>query len=248
MSENNQHNLSDKLSHDSSLIVRLRNYLLTGVLITGPILVTFYLAWTFVTFVDDAVTALIPAKYNPETYLRFSLPGFGLLIVVLVLIFVGMFAANFMGRFFVNLSDRILNRMPFLRGIYSATKQIMETVFAKQSKAFRDVVLVEYPRRGMWVIGFVTGKTKGEVQNSIKHELLNIFIPTTPNPTSGFLIFIPVEDVYPVQMTVEEGLKLVISGGIVAPPDQRSEDEKEGAFIESQEILYHHLLQANKKK
>lgn len=222
---------------EPSFIVRMRNYFLTGVLITGPILITFYLAWAFVTFIDDAVSSIIPAQYNPETYLRFSLPGFGLLIVAIVLILVGMFAANFMGRFFVNLSDRLLNRMPILRGIYSATKQIMETVFSKQSKAFRDVVLVEYPRRGMWVIGFVTGKTKGEVQNSIKHELLNVFIPTTPNPTSGFLIFIPVEDAYPVHMTVEEGIKLVISGGIVAPPDKRPESAKEEPHIASKELL-----------
>lgn len=223
---------------ERGVFARLRTYFFAGLLVTGPALITLYLAWAIVTSIDKWVMHYLPARYNPFDYFNINIPGAGVVIVVTGLILIGMFAANFMGRFFVNLFDKILNRMPFLKGIYSATKQIMETVFANKSKAFREVVLVEYPRRGMWVIGFVTAKTSGEIQNASDMELLNVFVPTTPNPTSGFLIFIPQDDVYTVDMTVEEGLKLVISGGIITPPDKRAKKDRAGTKpIRSREIL-----------
>ena len=204
---------------------RLRAYFIAGILITAPISITIYLAWLFITYVDGKVTPLIPAKYNPETYLPYGLPGLGVVVVVVGLILIGAFTAGFMGRFFQRLWDRLMDNVPVLRGIYKALKQILETVLAQQSNAFREAVLVEYPRRGMWVIAFITGKTEGEVQAMTEEEVINLFVPTTPNPTSGFLIFVPKEDIVRLSMSVEEALKMVISGGIVTPPDHRSDED-----------------------
>ncbi len=199
---------------------RIRAYFLAGVLITAPISITLYLAWIFVNFVDRQVTSLIPEAYNPNTYLPFSLPGLGLLIVFLAFTIIGALTAGFFGRFFMRISESVLARMPVIRSIYGAVKQIFETVLAQQSRAFREAVLVEYPRRGVWAIAFITGLTKGEVQKITEEECINIFIPTTPNPTSGFLLFVPRKELVPLSMTVEEALKMVISGGILTPPDR----------------------------
>ena len=205
---------------------RTRAYFFAGILVTAPIFLTFYLAWLFIGFVDSKVTPLIPVKYNPETYLPFALPGLGLVILVLALMLVGALMAGFMGRLWTRLSERMLSRMPVIRSIYSALKQIFETVLADHSAAFREAVLVEYPRRGIWAIAFITGRTEGEVQNVTEEECTNIFLPTTPNPTSGFLLFVPKKDLIPLSMTVEEAIKMVISGGIITPPDRRPAEEQ----------------------
>lgn len=218
------------------LMVRLRAYFMAGVLITAPISITIYLAWLFITYVDSKVTPLIPAHYNPETYLPYGIPGLGVIIVVVGLTLIGAFTAGFMGRFFQRLWDRTMDNVPVLRGIYKALKQILETVLAQQSNAFREAVLVEYPRRGMWVIAFITGKTEGEVQNITAQEMINLFVPTTPNPTSGFLIFVPKEEIVKLSMGVEEALKMVISGGIVTPADRRSDAEKAQVKVHSTEL------------
>ncbi|MAH84965.1 MAG: hypothetical protein CBB68_11835 [Rhodospirillaceae bacterium TMED8] len=209
---------------------RMRAYLLAGILITAPISITFYLAWIFIGFVDSKITPLIPAQYNPETYLPFALPGLGLLILILALILTGALTAGFFGRLWLRISERILARMPVIRSVYGAVKQILETILAKQSNAFREAVLVEYPRRGLWAVAFITGRTEGEVQNITEEECTNIFLPTTPNPTSGFLLFVPKKDLISLSMSVEEAIKMVISGGIVTPPDRRSNLEKNKSF------------------
>ncbi len=203
-----------------SLPQRLRAYLLAGILVTAPIFITFYLAWLFITFVDSKITPLIPAKYNPETYLPFAVPGLGLIVLVIALMLVGSLTAGFFGRLWIRFSERILAQMPIIRNVYSAVKQILETVLAQQSNAFREAVLIEYPRKGIWSIGFITGRTKGEVQQKTPEECINIFIPTTPNPTSGFLLFVPKSDIIPLSMSVEEAIKMVISGGIVTPTEK----------------------------
>ncbi len=208
-----------------SLMARLRAYFLAGILVTAPIGITVYLAWIFIDFVDRQVTPLIPAHYNPETYLPFGIPGLGLIIVIVVLTLTGAFTAGLVGRLFQRTSERVLARVPVVRGVYSATKQIFETVLARQSTAFREAVLVEYPRRGIWAVAFITGRTKGEVQNLTEEEVINIFLPTTPNPTSGFLLFVPKKELVPLSMSVEEAIKMVISGGIVTPPDHRPQEE-----------------------
>jgi uncharacterized membrane protein len=205
---------------------RLRAYFLAGILITAPISITFYLAWLFIAFVDRQVTPLIPEAYNPNTYLPFALPGLGLVVVIFFLTLVGALTAGFLGRFIVRTGERILARMPVIRSIYAAVKQIFETVLAQQSHAFREAVLVEYPRRGIWAIAFITGRTEGEVQSLTEEEVINIFLPTTPNPTSGFLLFVPNKELVRLSMTVEEAIKMVISGGIVTPPDRRPAEEQ----------------------
>ena len=209
------------------IVTRLRNYLIAGVLVTAPIGLTVYFSWAFIAWIDDRVMPLIPLRYHPETYLPFSVPGIGLIVVLAGLILIGALTASILGRTFVHISERILNRMPIIRGIYATIKQVFETVLSHQSDAFRQVVMIEYPRRGLWALAFLTGPTVGEVQNLTRERVLNIFLPTTPNPTSGFLLFVPQEDVVVLDMTVEEGIKMVMSGGIVTPPDRRPREEQE---------------------
>jgi uncharacterized membrane protein len=199
------------------LATKLRNYFLAGVIVVAPISITFFIVWQVVQVVDNNVGKLLPARYNPETYLPFSVPGIGVLLMVVLITLIGMFAAGFVGRTLMRTSERLLNRMPVIRSIYGTLKQIFETVFSHSSQSFREVVLIEYPRRGIWAIGFLTGTTRGEIQERVEPKLLNIFLPTTPNPTSGFLLFVPKEDVLRLDMSVEDGIKMVISSGIVAP-------------------------------
>jgi uncharacterized membrane protein len=194
---------------------RMRNYLLTGILVTAPITITVWLSWQILQFFDRTVRRMMP----PDLYPDISIPGLGLLVVFLGLILVGALTAGLVGRFFVRTSERILNNMPIVRSVYGAIKQILETVLQNKATAFRQVVLIEYPRPGIWALGFVSGPTKGEVRRRLDRELVNVFLPTTPNPTSGFLLFVPKADVQVMNMTIEEGIKLVVSGGIVTPED-----------------------------
>ncbi|MEQ8387953.1 MAG: DUF502 domain-containing protein [Alphaproteobacteria bacterium] len=200
------------------LLQKLRAYFLTGVLVTAPLGLTIYLAWIFIDFVDNQITPLFPDKYNPENYLPFAIPGIGLLVAIIGLTIIGAVTAGFFGRALIRASERILARMPVIRNIYSVFKQLFETVLADQSKAFREVVLLEYPRRDIWAVGFLTSGTKGEVGEKTDKDMVNVFLPTTPNPTSGYLLFVPREDVITLEMTVEEGIKLVVSAGIITPP------------------------------
>jgi len=216
-------------------IARLRNYFFAGLLVTAPIGLTLYIVWLVVNFVDNRVTPLIPVKYSPETYLPINIPGLGLLVVFVAITLIGALTAGFMGRFIINFGERLLARMPVVRSIYGALKQIFEAVLTHSSTAFRKVVLIEYPRRGIWVIGFITGATKGEIQNMTEDRLINVFLPTTPNPTSGFLLFVPANEVYELSMTVEEGIKMVVSGGIVTPPDPRPKAAQEKIILASSE-------------
>jgi uncharacterized membrane protein len=200
-----------------SLGARLRTYFFAGILITAPVSLTIYLAWLFITFVDERVFSVIPQQYNPETYLPFSIPGIGLLLALVGLTLIGALTAGILGRAVNQLFEGILNRLPVIRSLYGAIKQIMETVLANKSAAFRECVLIEYPRKGIWTLGFITGATKGEVQERAEEQLINVFVPTTPNPTSGFLLFVPERDIVRLKMRTEDGLKLVVSGGIVTP-------------------------------
>ena len=212
---------------------RLRNYFLTGIVVTAPIGITAWVAWLIVDIADRGITPLIPDNYKPEAYLPFGVPGLGLLILLVLLTLVGFLSVNYLGRTVVRYGERILGRMPVIRSIYGALKQIFETVLAQSSTSFREVVLVEYPRRGIWAIGLVTSVTKGQVQNMTEDDVVNIFLPTTPNPTSGFLLFVPRKDLMTLDMTVEEGLKMVISGGLVTPEDRRPKEIRAAPQIPS---------------
>jgi uncharacterized membrane protein len=203
------------------LIERLRAYLIAGLLVTGPICLTLWLLWVFVSWTDGLVGQLVPRGYDPATYLPFRIPGLGLVVVAAGLILIGWGTAGVLGRFFVRVYERVLDRLPVIRGLYGATKQIFQTVLSQQSNTFREVALVQWPRKGMWTIGFITGKTEGEIRELVGEDVVNIYVPTTPNPTSGYLMFIPRRDIVILDMTIEEAIKFVISGGIVAPPDRR---------------------------
>lgn len=194
---------------------KLRGYFFTGLAVTAPIAVTIYLVWIMVDFVDRQVLPLLPDHYNPKTY---GIPGAGLIIAAVALTLIGFLSANLLGRTIVELGESILSRMPVVRSIYSAAKQIFETLFSKKSSAFRECVLIEYPRKGIWTIGFLTGTTEGEVPRIAGEDLVNVFVPTTPNPTSGFLLFLPRSETRLLAMSVEEGIKMVMSAGIITPP------------------------------
>ena len=204
--------------HGFGLLARLRNYFFAGVLVTAPLSITIWITWNIVAFVDSRVTPLMPPAWNPESYLPFSVPGIGVLAVFIVLTLVGMFATGLIGRLLTAAYERLLNGLPVIRSVYAATKQIFETVLAQRSNAFRQVVLVQYPRPDSWALAFVTSETLGDVARKAPEESINVFLPTTPNPTSGFLLFVPKAQAKVLSMTVEEGAKMIISGGIITPP------------------------------
>ncbi len=217
----NKHKSEDthKIGHRPGAATRLRNYFLTGLVITGPIGITLWLTWTFIKWVDGWVKPFVPKVYNPETYLPFSVPGFGLIVAIFVLTIVGFLAANFLGRSLISFGEGVVGRMPLVRNIYSGLKQIFETVLDERGNSFSKAALVEYPRKGLWAIVFISTETKGEVAKRLKDraQTVSVFLPTTPNPTSGFLLFVPKEDVIELSMGVEDAAKLVISAGLVSP-------------------------------
>ncbi|WP_321345843.1 DUF502 domain-containing protein [Breoghania sp.] len=202
---------------------RLRTYFLTGLVIAGPIGITLYLTWSLIQWVDGWVKPLLPVHYNPDTYLPFPVPGVGLIVSIMVLIVLGFLAANIAGRSLLSFGEQILGKMPLVRNLYSGLKQIFETVLSDSGSSFKKAGIIEYPRRGLWAIVFLATDTRGEVAAKLDehkdgHDLISVFLPTTPNPTSGFLLFVPRADVVLLDMTVEDAAKLVISAGLVTPP------------------------------
>ncbi len=200
-----------------SLAARLRNYLFAGILVTAPISITLYFTWSVVDWVDQGVARVLPARYNPSTYLPFSLPGVGLVMLVIALMVVGFLTANLLGRSLIQWGERILTRMPVVRSIYSSLKQVFETVFRDQSGAFREVVLIEFPRSGTWTLALVAGRAEGELHAKLPEDMITVYVPTSPNPTSGYLLFVPRADTIHVDMTVEDCLKFALSGGLAVP-------------------------------
>ncbi len=197
----------------------LRNSFLTGIVIATPVGVTVLLIISFVGFVDRVVKPLIPVSFNPETYLPgdFTIPGLGVLIAVLLLTLLGALAANFFGRTLISYGESIFEGVPLVRNIYSALKQIVETVFSGKANSFKEVVLIEYPMKGLYVVAFVTADGNQPHKEKISEDVIALFVPTTPNPTSGFLIYTPRVNTIPVAMDVEEAAKLIISFGMVTP-------------------------------
>jgi uncharacterized membrane protein len=196
------------------MFTKLKRYLGAGILITAPIGITLYLAWVVIDGVDSAVKGIIPEKYAPE----YSIPGLGFLLVIILLIVIGYITAGYVGKAFNKTSAVIMRKMPVLNSIYNTLQQIFATVFSKKGNSFKEVVLVEYPLKGTWAMAFITSDTSGEIKENFgNEEYVNIFLPTTPNPTSGFLLFLPRSKVKPMEMSVEEGIKLIISAGIMTP-------------------------------
>jgi len=198
---------------------RITNYFLTGLVIAGPIGITLYIAGWIISIVDDFVKPMIPQQYNPDTYLSVHVPGFGLLVAVLAIILLGFLTANLVGRSLLQLGEKFLSRLPMISTLYGGLKQIFETVVTQSSQSFKQVGLIEYPRKGIWAIVLISTEAKGEVASKVVSDdpILSCFLPTTPNPTSGFLLFVPKSQVTILDMTTEDAAKLIISAGLVAP-------------------------------
>ena len=209
----------------AKIFVNLRNNFFKWILVSAPIFITLYVAWILIKYFDNKVTPIlgpiIPSSFNPSSYLPFEIPGIGLITVFIFFAAIGFLTTGFLGRIFSSFAERTLSRMPILRNIYNGLKQLFETLLAKKKDSFREVILLEYPRKGIWAMGFLTGHTEGEVQRRTKNSMINIFLPTTPNPTSGFLLFVPFKDVLRLNMTVEEGIKMIISAGMITPSENQ---------------------------
>lgn len=197
----------------------LKTYFFTGILVTAPVAITLYVAWHLITYIDTKVTGFIPAQYNPNELLPYGIPGLGILLLLAFFTGVGMLTANFFGQAIIKAGYRLINRMPVISGLYNAIKKILETLIGNdKNKAFRQPVLVEYPRRDLWTIAFITGEPYPEVKRKLNDKtLLSIYVPTTPNPTSGFFLYVPKKDVIFLNISVEEALKLILSTGIINP-------------------------------
>ncbi|MEP2530476.1 DUF502 domain-containing protein [Shimia sp.] len=205
--------------HRPGFFGRLRSSFLTGIVVILPIGLTIYLVWTLMGWVDGFVLPLVPSRFNPEEYIGINLRGVGVIIFLVFTIIVGWIAKGLIGRSLIRWGETLVDRMPVVRSIYSGAKQIAETVFVQTERSFERACLIEYPRRGIWAIGFISTHAKGEVADTVatSSQLMSVFVPTTPNPTSGFLLFFPIDDVIELEMSVEDAAKLVISAGLVYP-------------------------------
>lgn len=215
------------------MATRLRNNFLTGLIICAPMAITIYLTWTFIRWADSWVKPYLPDRYNPEAYLKFAVPGTGLLIAILFITLVGFLGRNLIGRSIVSYSENILNRMPLVRTVYKSTKQIFETVLKEQGNSFKKVGLIEFPRAGTWALVFISTDAKGEIAaklNQDGEEMVAVFLAPTPVPTAGFLMFVPRSKLMLLDMSPEEGVKLLISAGLVTPEYKPTASDAMAAF------------------
>ena len=208
----------------TGLLTRLRNSFLTGLIVIAPIGLTFWLIWSVIGWIDGWVLPLIPARYNPMIWLErnydivVTVRGLGVVFFLVFTVLVGWLAKGYIGRSIIRWAENLVQTMPIVRSVYGGLKQIAETILAQDQSSFEQACLVEYPRRGIWAIGFVSTSAKGEIAARSEVPMLSVFLPTTPNPTSGFLLFVPRADVIELEMKVEDAAKLVISAGLVYPP------------------------------
>jgi uncharacterized membrane protein len=216
------------------LMSRIRTYFLTGLVVAGPVAVTLWLIWWFVTWVDGLVRPFIPKMYRPETYLPIQIPGLGLIIAFLALTLLGFLTANLIGRKLVDLGEGLLSRMPIVRPIYRTAKQIFQTLFSKSGTTFRKVGLVEFPSPGMWSLVFLTQSPTNEISSHLPAiEHVSAFMPCTPNPTTGFFFYVPRRDVIDLDITVEQAMTLLMSAGIVQPGGDPQAQAKLAALAET---------------
>ena len=201
------------------LMTRLRSSFLTGIVVIAPVALTVWLIWTIMGWIDGVVLPLVPSRFNPEQYIGINLRGVGLIFFLIFTVVVGWIAKGLIGRSLIRFAESLVERMPVVRSIYSGVKQIAETIFAQSERNFEKACLVQYPRKGIWAIGFISTDAKGEISDRAETmgKLISVFVPTTPNPTSGFLLFFPQEDVIELDMSIEDAAKLVISAGLVYP-------------------------------
>lgn len=204
---------------------KLKNYFLTGVIVAAPVAITVYMSYHLVIWINEKTSHLIPQQWTIGNFVPYAVPGLGLVLLIICLMFIGMLTTGYVGKFFLRVWNGMIRKMPVISSIYSLIKQIFETFLSQKSNSFSEVVLVEYPRKGLWTIAFVSrNETGGEIAEKTGEKLLSIYVPTTPNPTSGFLIFLPEKDVVKLDMSVEDGIKYVLSCGIVTPTDDELQD------------------------
>lgn len=194
----------------------LRRYLIAGLLVWVPLGITVLVVRLLINWLDGSLM-LLPEAYRPENLIGFAIPGLGVVISLLVLLLTGLLVANFFGRRLIALWERMLSGIPLVRSVYSGAKQLAETMFSDTGQSFRKVVLVEFPRPGLWTIAFLTGTDQGEAQHKTGRDVINVYVPTTPNPTGGYFVMVPRADVIELEMSVDEGLKMLMSMGAVVP-------------------------------
>ncbi len=225
MPDEPQKDAASKLIHPQkpSFFSRLRNDLLTGIVVAAPLGITFWLVYVLVTGpladLDGLVKRVIPGRFIPSNVLEY-LPGAGIVVAIILLVLLGALAKNFIGRTVIKTGERLVDSMPVVRNLYGFFKNVFEMALQQSERSFKEVALVEYPREGLWVMAFVVTSTKGEISHKladVSDNLVSVFVPTTPNPTSGFLLFVPSSDLRILDMTVEEGAKLIFSAGLVSP-------------------------------
>ena len=214
------------------MLARLRTSFLTGIVVIAPVALTLWLIWSVIGWFDGIVLPFVPDAYRPEQILntifgydlKLNIRGVGVVVFLVFATLVGWLAKGLIGRSFIKYAENLVNRMPVVRSFYSGIKQIAETVFAQQERSFEKACMIEYPRKGIWAIGFISTTAKGEIaeRNSSKGPMVSVFVPTTPNPTSGFLLFFPKADIIELDMSIEDAAKLVISAGLVYPPTKKT--------------------------
>jgi len=214
------------------MLARLRTSFLTGIVVIAPVALTLWLIWSVIGWFDGFVLPFVPDAYRPEQILntffgydlKLNIRGVGVVVFLIFATLVGWLAKGLIGRSFIKYAENLVNRMPVVRSFYSGIKQIAETVFAQQERSFEKACMIEYPRKGIWAIGFISTTAKGEIaeRNSSAGPMVSVFVPTTPNPTSGFLLFFPKADIVELDMSIEDAAKLVISAGLVYPPTKKT--------------------------
>jgi len=198
-------------------IARLRRYLFTGLVVWIPLGVTIFVFKFFIDYMDRAVTWL-PHDWQPSNLFGFNIPGLGVIMVLLLLLITGFIASNYLGRTLLGLGAELLEHIPLVRSVYSAAKQISDTMFSNKGRSFSKVVLIRYPQKDTWSLAFQTSESLGEVNKKLPEHMVSVFVPTTPNPTSGFLLMVPQEDMIELEMNVDDALKMIISLGVIVPP------------------------------
>lgn len=206
----------------------IRKYILTGLLILMPLFLTGWVLLTLFNWTDH-ILQLIPRTYRPEELLGFPIPGLGLILTVALIFVIGGLVANVIGRKLVTTGEKILEKIPFLRWFYFSSKQIIEAVFINSQDSFRRAVLLEYPRKGLYSIGFITGESTGQLEEKIPRSF-TVFVPTTPNPTSGYLIVVPEEQIIPLNWTVKQAFRVIISAGVIMPGEEEKIPELKEAL------------------
>ena len=214
------------------MLARLRTSFLTGIVVIAPVALTLWLIWSVIGWFDGFVLPFVPDAYRPEQILntffgydlKLNIRGVGVVVFLIFATLVGWLAKGLIGRSFIKYAENLVNRMPVVRSFYSGIKQIAETVFAQQERSFEKACMIEYPRKGIWAIGFISTTAKGEIaeRNSSAGPMVSVFVPTTPNPTSGFLLFFPKADIVELDMSIEDAAKLVISAGLVYPQTKKT--------------------------